>query len=354
MAVKRRNSQLAPKTVGVVGSGSFGKAIANLLSFNCNVMLFTRRAELVEQVNVHHEFSGIKISPRIVATSNMKEVADTCKVIFPIVPSNKFREMMRSLGPLLTPAHILIHGTKGFDLVGVDYNDLDNNNITRENIRTMSDVILEESSVLRVGCLSGPNLSAEILEGQPTASLIASHFDEVIEIGQQALNSHKFHLFGSNGMLGAELAGALKNIFAIGSGILNGVGMGRNIQAMLISRGLIEMIYFGKAMGASPQDFLGTAGVGDLIATATSTQSRNYQFGTRLGKGETFDDIIQTMPELAEGVRTLKISQQLARHYKLHVPITSMLHSIVYNNLDIDRAINLLMNYPFNQDVDFL
>lgn len=114
------------------------------------------------------------------------------------------------------------------------------------------------------------------------------------------------------------------------------------------------MIYFGKAMGASPQDFLGTAGVGDLIATATSTQSRNYQFGTRLGKGETFDDIMQTMPELAEGVRTLKISQQLARHYKLHVPITSMLHSIVYNKLDIDRAINLLMNYPFNQDVDFL
>ncbi|HMX83802.1 MAG TPA: glycerol 3-phosphate dehydrogenase, partial [Saprospiraceae bacterium] len=179
-------------------------------------------------------------------------------------------------------------------------------------------------------------------------------FDEVIQIGQLALNSHKFHLFGSNGMLGAELAGALKNIFAIGSGILNGVGMGRNIQAMLISRGLIEMIYFGKAMGASPQDFLGTAGVGDLIATATSTQSRNYQFGTRLGKGETFDDIMQTMPELAEGVRTLKISQQLARHYKLHVPITSMLHSIVYNKLDIDRAINLLMNYPFNQDVDFL
>ncbi|MBL7830907.1 MAG: NAD(P)-dependent glycerol-3-phosphate dehydrogenase [Saprospiraceae bacterium] len=351
---RRSKNKLTPGTIGVVGSGSFGKAIANLLALNCDVLMFTRRSELVSEINNFHNIDGFNLSERIIATSDLHEIAEKCKVIFPVVPSNKFREMMQSLGPLLTPAHILIHGTKGFDLVGVDYENITNSNITRDNIRTMSDVILEESSVIRVGCLSGPNLSAEIMEGQPTASLIASHFDEVIQIGQAALNSPKFHLFGSHGLLGAELAGALKNIFAIGSGVLAGVGLGRNIQAMLISRGLIEMIYFGKAMGAEPEDFLGTAGVGDLIATATSTQSRNYMFGTRLGKGEKFNEIMKTMPELAEGVRTLKISQELAKHYKLHVPITSMLYNIVYNNLNIDRAINMLMSYPFNIDVDFL
>lgn len=343
-----------PGLVGVVGAGSFGKAIANLLALNCDVLIFTRRKELVEQINKEHIVDGFKLSDRIVATSDLKEIAERCKIIFPVVPSNKFREMMRSLGPYLTPAHILIHGTKGFDVVGIDYDNITNSNISRDNIRTMSDVILEESSVIRVGCLSGPNLSAEILDGQPTASLIASHFDEVIEVGQQALNSPKFHLFGSHGLLGAELAGALKNIFAIGSGILAGFGLGRNIQAMLISRGLIEMIYFGKAVGAETEAFLGTAGIGDLIATATSTQSRNYMFGSRLGKGEKFDEIMKTMPELAEGVRTLKISQELAKHYKLHVPITNMLYNIVYKDLDIGRAINMLMSYPFNVDVDFL
>jgi glycerol-3-phosphate dehydrogenase (NAD(P)+) len=340
--------------VGVIGAGSFGKAVASLLSHNCDVIMFTRRPELVEQINNLHILDGVKLSERITASDNLKEIASTCQLIFPVVPSNKFREMMRSLGPYLTPAHILIHGTKGFDLVGVDYDNIGKNSISRDNLRTMSDVIIEESSVIRVGCLSGPNLSAEILEGQPTASLIASHFSEVIEIGQQALNSSKFHLFGSHGLLGAELAGALKNIFAIGSGILAGFGLGRNIQAMMISRGLIEMIYFGKAMGAQTEAFLGTAGVGDLIATATSTQSRNYAFGTRLGQGEKFSEIMNSLPELAEGVRTLKISHELAKNYKLHVPITTMLYNIVYNDLNIERAINLLMNYPFNIDVDFL
>ena len=350
----RKRNKISLGTVGVVGAGSFGRAIANLLALKCDVLMFTRRQDLADNINTTHKIDDIILSPRIVATTSLSEIAEKCSLIFPIVPSNKFREMMQGLGPFLNPGHILIHGTKGFDLVGVDYNNLEAQSISRENIVTMSEVIREESAVVRVGCLSGPNLSAEILEGQPTASLVASHFDEVIQVGQEALNSSQFHLFGSHGLLGAELAGALKNIFAIGSGILAGMGLGRNIQSMLISRGLVEMIYFGKAMGANPSAFLGTAGIGDLIATATSTQSRNYIFGYRIGKGEKFDAIMKTMPELAEGVRTLKISNELARHYKLHVPITTMLYNIVYEDFSIERAIQLLMSYPFNIDVDFL
>jgi len=129
------------------------------------------------------------------------------------------------------------------------------------------------------------------------------------------------------------LAGALKNIIALGSGILGGMGMGKNIQAMLITRGLTEMIRYGTAMGSASRPFLGTAGVGDLIATATSKDSRNYTFGFRIGQGEATEDIFASMPELAEGARTLKIARGLARHYKLHVPITESV--ILFNEISL-------------------
>ncbi len=353
MAGKRKYLQNLGK-VGVVGAGSFGRAIANLLAHQCDVYIFTRREEYAREININHEVNGIKLSPRIEATTDLVKICRECTLIFPVVPANKFRETIRTMGPYLNPGHILIHGTKGLDLVDVSYDEISRKSIRRENIRTMSEVILEESSVVRVGCLSGPNLSAEIIAGQPTASLIASPYDEVIQVGQEALNSELFHLFGSNELFGAELAGALKNIVAIGAGILAGKGLGKNMQAMLISRGLIEMIYFGQKMGAEPSVFLGTAGIGDLIATATSTQSRNHIFGYRLGAGESYDEIMKSMPELAEGVRTLRISRELAKYYKLHVPITFMLYSIVFEAYPIDKAINRIMKYPFAVDVDFL
>ncbi|HNE30095.1 MAG TPA: glycerol 3-phosphate dehydrogenase, partial [Saprospiraceae bacterium] len=130
--------------------------------------------------------------------------------------------------------------------------------------------------------------------------------------------------------------------------------LGRNIQGLLISRGLAEMVYFGKALGASSQAFIGVAGIGDLVATATSTNSRNYTFGTRLAKGESAAEIRDKMPELAEGVRTLRIARQLARQYKLHVPITSTLYNVVFQGLPVEKALEYLMTYPYAVDVDFL
>jgi glycerol-3-phosphate dehydrogenase (NAD(P)+) len=207
---------------------------------------------------------------------------------------------------------------------------------------------------VRIGCLSGPNLAKEILEGQPTATLIASKFDEVIAVGKNALSSPLFHVFGSHDLLGAELAGALKNVIALGSGLLKGYGLGKNIQAMLITRGLVEMIYFGRAMGSDVKAFLGTAGIGDLIATATSKKSRNYTFGFRLGSGERFAEVSATSDELAEGVRTLQITRHLANYYKLRVPITEMLYRIVFEDFPIQDAMDYLMTFPYNVDVDFL
>lgn len=341
--------------VGVIGTGSFGTAIANLLAHNVDVLMYSRKSEVVEAINQTHRNFEVAMSTRIRATLDIEEVAKHCTLIFPVVPSANFRRMMRHLGPFLRPYHILIHGTKGFDVNGVEaLPDVALPALRREHVSTMSEVILQESSVLRVGCLSGPNLSKEIVEGQPTATVIGSKFEEVIDIGKRVLSSSKFHVFGTHDILGAELAGALKNIIAIGSGILRGKDLGKNLQAMLITRGLVEMIYFGKAMGASSHAFLGTAGIGDLVATATSKSSRNFTFGFRMGKGETREAILTDMPEAPEGVGTLRIAEQLASYYKLHVPITQMLYNIVFEKYNIDKAIEALITFPYDVDVDFL
>ncbi len=342
------------KPVGIIGAGSFGTAVANLLSENVDVLLFTRQNEIANKINQTHFHLNVPFSKRVKATTSLEAIANECNLIFPVVPSVNFRSMMRDFAPYLRPYHLLIHGTKGFDLSGVNENILQESSITRDNVHTMSEVIRQESQVVRIGCLSGPNLSAEIIDGQPAATLIGSHFDEVIEAGKAVLQSQRFHVFGSHDILGAELAGALKNAVAIGSGILYGLGLGKNIQAVLLTRGLMEMIAFGRAMGSDGKAFVGTAGIGDLVATATSMKSRNFTFGTRIAKGESLEEINHSMPELAEGVRTIKIMRQLGKYYHLKVPITNILYSVVFEGLDPMRAIHYLISYPDDVDVDFL
>ncbi|MBL7816074.1 MAG: NAD(P)-dependent glycerol-3-phosphate dehydrogenase [Saprospiraceae bacterium] len=343
------------RPVGIIGAGSFGIAIAKLLEHNTEVLIYSRKPETVAAINTAHFHYGTPLSHAVKATSDPQEIAEKCHLIFPIVPSSGFRATMQLFSPYLKPYHLLIHGTKGLDLVGLDETQLKRNTpVTRAHIRTMSEVIAEETSVIRIGCLSGPNLASELIAGQPTATLIASRFDEVIDAGQAVLNSKRFHVFGSYEILGAEFAGAFKNIIAIGSGILGGKGLGRNIQAMLLTRGLTEMIAFGKRLGSTHEAFLGTAGIGDLVATATSTNSRNYTFGMRLAQGESRESILNSMSEVAEGVRTLRLAHLIARTYRLHVPISEMLYRVVFENFDIDRAIEYLMEYPYDIDVDFV
>jgi glycerol-3-phosphate dehydrogenase (NAD(P)+) len=340
--------------VGVIGAGSFGTAIANLLALNSEVILYSRNTQRLNSINTAHSYGDFNYHPRIHATDDPAFLCASCNLIFPIVPSGSFRSMMRTFAAYLRPSHLLIHGTKGFDIWPYTEAELTYAHLNRGSIRTMSQVILEESDVLRVGCLSGPNLSKEIMQGQPTATVIASEFQEVAMAGKAVLNSQGFHVFASSDRLGAELAGALKNTIALASGILSGRGLGKNIQAMLITRGLHEMIHIGRVMGSDSQAFVGMAGIGDLLATATSEQSRNFTFGMRLAGGESFETVKGSMPELAEGVRTLRIVQQLSKSYKLHIPINDMLYRVVFEGFDIDRAIHLLVRYPYDIDVDFM
>ncbi|MEM9547551.1 MAG: NAD(P)H-dependent glycerol-3-phosphate dehydrogenase [Bacteroidota bacterium] len=342
------------KIVGVIGSGSFGITVAKLLSENVKVLLFTRRDSVMEAINERKFFKGVNTDGKITAVNDLKYVADRCKVIMPVVPSASFRKVMRALAPHVGPEHILIHATKGLDISTISEKRLENESFTRKDVYSMGEVILDETTVLRIGCMSGPNLAKEILNGKPAATVIASEFMEVIRIGQQILGSKLFTVFGSYDMRGAELAGAFKNIIAIGSGILDGLDLGKNMQATLITRGLREMIQFGQTMGADSRSFLGTAGIGDLIATATSENSRNYAFGQKLASGDSPDQILKKSTEVVEGVGTLKIIHLLAEKENLQLPITTMLYRAIHTGYDVKRAIRLLMTYNYAQDVDFL
>lgn len=342
------------RPVGVIGAGSFGCTMASLISENKDVLLYSRNDHEIKAINETHSLKGVIFKDRVVATSEIRDVAEKCKIIFPVIPAENFRSVMKMIAPYISPSHIIIHATKGLDLKHLDINDLNKSVYHLDVVKTMSEVITEECSTLRVGCVAGPNLAAEINLMQPAATVIASEFDEVIEQGQMVLSSSRFFVFGSHEILSAELAGALKNAIAIGSGILGGKGLGKNMQSLLITRGLREIIVLGKALGAEGKAFLGTAGLGDLIATSTSENSRNYNFGMRIAKGDSMEEILNTEEEVAEGVRTLKIINYLVGKYKLQAPILEIIYRIVFEDMDIDKALSLLMRYPFAPDVDFL
>ncbi len=344
------------KQVGIIGSGKFGMTIAKLLSENVDVLVFSRRDTVVEAINVNHNHLGRNLHERISCTNNIKEVADRCDLIFPVVPSASFRKMMKNLGPHLKPHHILIHGTKGLDVDDIDLRAVreDKVRIHPKDVDTMSAVIEEESVVIRIGCLSGPNLSAEIMAGEPAAAVIASRFDEVLKIGKDVLHSNLFKVYGTKDIYGAEWGGVLKNCYAIASGMIFGMGYGYNMRAVLITRAISEMVRLGSAMGSDKKAFFGMSGIGDLVATASVNKSRNFSVGERLGKGETLEDILASMSEPAEGLRTIVIARDIARHFKLHLPMVEVLYKIIYEDMNKQKALGYLINYPYTEDVDFL
>lgn len=346
------SKNLSKQTVGVIGAGSFGTAVANILAENVQVLLYARTPETLEGLIRSKKENDNLLHENITPTNDLQVVAENCEIIFPIVPSENFREMMKQLSPYLHPYHILIHGTKGLDLKAPSASS--KKTLTRAMVRTMSEVIMEESVVVRVGCLAGPNLAKELADRQPAATVVASRFNEVIKAGQRLLRSDRFQVYGSKDLIGVELCGVLKNIIAIGSGALSGMGLGENARALLISRGMVEMIYLGKALGGNTEAFIGLAGVGDLVATCSSTHSRNFTVGYRLAQGEVLSDILHSMEEVAEGVNTIQTVKKMASYYKVRAPITETLYKVLFEGMTVEKALELLMKSPFNSDVDFL
>jgi glycerol-3-phosphate dehydrogenase (NAD(P)+) len=342
-------------SVGVIGAGNFGSTVANLLAKHRNVLLYARDEKVVDRILETRENRGHKISKNVTPTNDLKYLAKECDIIFPIVPSSHFRAMMKKLSPYLHPYHILIHGTKGLDITLPEGQTLESiSKLNRDQVKTMSEVIREESVVVRVGCLAGPNLSKELEARHPAATVIASPFNEVLSIGKRLLRNDRFQVYGNNELIGVELAGVLKNIIAIASGALSGMGYGENARGLLISRGVVEMIHLGRALGGKTKAFLGVAGIGDLVATSNSALSRNFQVGNRLAQGMTLAEILSSMDEVAEGINTVRIMKKCADFYKVRAPITNTLYKVLFEDLTVKQGLTYLMRYPLNVDIDFI
>lgn len=339
--------------IGILGGGSFGTALANLIAEQYKVYIYMRKSESIANINERRNHRGQVIHSNITATNDIALIANSCSVIFPVIPSYAFREVMRQFAPHLNPGHILIHGTKGFD-VSFDIENEPERSISSKEVYTMSEVILQETPVVRVGCISGPNLSKEIAAGQPAATVVASRYDEVVKIGQQILHNKRFQVYGSLDIKGIELAGILKNYIAIAAGACAGKGYGENVRALLITRGMAEMIYIGKALGVNPKSFLGLAGIGDLIATCCSPLSRNYNVGFQLAHGKKLPEIIGSINEAAEGIKTVKVIKAMAASIKAKAPLVSILYKIFYEDYSIENGIKLLMRIPVNVDAEYI
>ncbi len=343
------------KPVGVIGAGNFGTVIANILAINRPVLLYARNGHTVKHINQKRENRHHAIHSNITAVNDLSKVARECDVIFPMVPSAHFRAMMRNLSPYLQPYHILIHGTKGFDVTLPEGETIDSVPVlNRQSVKTMSEVIREESVVVRIGCLAGPNLSKELAQRQPAATVIASHFDEVIQTGKKLLRNDRFQVYENHDIVGVEIAGVLKNIIAIAAGALSGLGYGENAKGLLVSRGAVEMIYLGRALGGDVKAFLGVAGIGDLVTTCNSPLSRNFTVGYRLAKGEKLDDILSDMGEIAEGVNTIQIAKKCADYYNIRALITDRLYKVLFEGMTVEAALEFLMRFPLSADIDFI
>ncbi|MBN3580843.1 NAD(P)-dependent glycerol-3-phosphate dehydrogenase [Algoriphagus aestuarii] len=351
----KNSSEPQLKWIGVIGVGSFGTAIANMLAEKNPVMVYARKEEVVQEINTNHTAQGKKMNPQIIGTHNPEEICKACDILFMMISSSGFQDVAKTFAPYLHPYHLVIHGTKGLCLNLGKGETLDSvQKIQRSQILTMSEVIMQETVVVRVGCLAGPNLSKELIKGQPAATVIASKYNEVILEGQSLLRSEKFQVYGNSDIIGVELSGVLKNIIAIASGALAGLELGENAKGLLISRGMVEMVHLSNALGGSVKSVIGLAGIGDLVTTCNSVDSRNFTVGFRLAKGETLDQILADMEEVAEGINTIRVIKAFLETADLRAPITEYLYRVLFEEFDIKEALQFLMKYPFNVDIDFV
>jgi glycerol-3-phosphate dehydrogenase (NAD(P)+) len=329
--------------IAVLGGGSFGTAIANIMAANGHdVCLWLRNQPRADEINTDHINSeylpGFPLQPSLKADTNLAACVTGCDIVFMAVPSKSSREVARIVAAHIKPGVILISTTKG---------------IEHNGFKLMSQVLAEEVPQARIGVLSGPNFAKEIVANEITGTVIASNDDALNEIVQALLHSGTFRVYASSDVFGVELGGALKNVYAIMSGMASGLGIGQNTISMLLTRSLAEMSRFAVQKGADPMTFLGLAGVGDLIATCMSPLSRNYRVGFQLGEGKDLDQIVADLGQVAEGVNTLKLLKEQADEMKVYMPLVSGLYEIIYNKKSIDEVVGTLMFAEQNRDVEF-
>lgn len=330
--------------VAVLGGGSFGTVIANLIAEKGEpVNLWMRDDERAVSINQTRENSrylpGQRLAEPLYATANLKDALDGVELIFVSIPSQSFRSVIQQVSAHLESSQMVVSTTKG---------------IEAGTFSLMSQILADELPDNPIGVISGPNLAKEVVQKQLTATVIASEHEKVRKAVQDILHCAYFRTYASTDMYGVELGGTLKNIYAIASGLSAALGMGENTKSMLMTRSLAEMSRFAVQLGANPLTFLGLAGVGDLIVTCSSPLSRNYRVGYALGEGQTLDDAVSALGEVAEGVNTLRYVKQKADEMGVYMPLVSGLYEVVYNHAPVSQVAKTMMLNTQSSDVEFI
>jgi glycerol-3-phosphate dehydrogenase (NAD(P)+) len=334
------------KKVAVLGGGSFGTVLANLAASNgFEVKLWVRDADQALRINseganttYHPE---LKLSDNITASEDLGSVVMDARYVLVATPSIIFEEVITRLEPLISSASAVISCTKG---------------IKAEPFRTMTDIIYQHLGHIinnKIGVLSGPNLAKEIADEKIAGTVIASKNEAINVDIKSILSSDTFKVFSSQDIQGVELAGALKNIYAICCGIAHAKSVGENALGFIVTRSMAEMSRFAVAKGANPITFLGLAGMGDLMATCTSRLSRNFQLGELIAKDISLLDAKDQVGQVAEGARTLEVVYHEAIKMNVSMPLVSSLYKILYSDFSSDELIQDLLDHPNEVDVEF-
>ena len=326
--------------MAVVGGGSWGTTVASLAAANTPTMLWARRESVVASINesrTNPDFLGdIRLSPGLRASTSLEETVSTADVVVMAVPSQGFRQVLTEAAPHIRPWVPVVSLSKGLEA---------------DSMLRMSQVVNEVLVGHPAAVLTGPNLASEIAAGQPAAAVVAID-DAVIATALQGIFSGPlFRVYTNHDVVGCEIAGVVKNVIAIAAGIIQGMGLGDNTRAALLTRGLAEMTRLAMSLGAEPASLAGLAGVGDLIATCSSQSSRNTTVGMRLGRGESIEDILGSTKMVAEGVRSSKAVLQLARAQDVDMPIVEQVVAVCHDGVDVGDAIVALMSRPGKAEV---
>lgn len=322
--------------IAVIGAGAWGTALAkHLAQKSVSVHLWAYEREVVDAINAVHENSrflpGVKLPPALRVTDSLAQATEGCESILFAVPSHVARAVLQQLAPVLSDGTAVISATKGIE------------EDTLKLITQVMEDVLPHSCLQSLMVLSGPTFATEVSQGQPAALCLAGKNTAVVTRFQSVLMSPALRVYVDHDVVGVQLGGALKNVMALAAGIVDGLGLGHNTRAALITRGLAEMVRLGTAMGADPRTFYGLSGVGDLVLTCTGALSRNHMVGVRLGQGERLEAILGGMHSVAEGVRTAKAAQGLALRHRVDMPIVREINSVLFEGKSCRRAVTDLM-----------
>jgi len=327
--------------IAVVGSGSWGTTVAHLCAHNAVTVVHSRRDDVVEAINTRHcnprYLDGFDLHPSLTASSDLSEVVSTADVLVMGVPSAGFRDTLREVAPHLRPWVPVVSLAKGLEL-GTG--------------KRMTELVEEELPGHPVGVLTGPNLAKEILAGSAAAAVIAFTDQTIAERLQEVFASALFRVYSSTDVVGCELGGALKNVIALAAGMADGLGTGDNTRAAVMTRGLAELTRLGVALGGEPHTFAGLAGMGDLLATCMSPQSRNRYVGEQLGRGRSLDEIAAEMNQVAEGVKSAPIVVALAQAVGVYMPIAEQMCACVEQGRSAVDAYAGLVQNPASREID--